>query len=45
MTKLRDKMNVLEQWLTTLTGTCTPPHRFPSSSEDLPPSPPPAPIH
>jgi len=33
-------MNVVEQLLTTLTGTCAPPHRSPGFGEDLPLSPP-----
>jgi hypothetical protein len=37
-TKLRDKINVIEQLLTTLTSTCAQPRHPHSSSED-PPSP------
>jgi hypothetical protein len=39
MVERRDKVNVLEQLLATLTGTCDQPHRPSSSSED-PPRPP-----
>jgi len=45
MTQLRDKLNVIEQLLATLTGTCAPPHRTLSSSKDPPSSSPLAFVH
>jgi len=44
-TKLKDKVNVLEQLVATLTSTCAPPRRPSNSDEDPPPSHPPASIH